>query len=351
MKKNLAVLIREATPESTLFPKLQSMPAEAWASAALLQKSGNVEVSLIPPSKNYRTDLRSRALFQRLVRIPLSPMHLWHLRRVSANFDIFLANSLAWTYQLALAKRFAVLGKNKAAAITYGLASTLAELSDSLRHLHVWLLNGLDTIVVNTEVEKEDLLRLNITNVEYLKFGVDADFWNSDSVHYSTGTYVFSPGNDPKRDWDTLVSGCTSNLVIATSSKDITRKLVPENVSVTSGTYLDMKSYYTGCRCVAVTLPESRRIAGEYTALQSMAMKRPLVLTHTSGTNHDFFIHNETCFLIPPNDPLTCRDALEHVFGGGDQVSRVVARAHELIRTVANSQRYTEELLQLLISL
>ena len=255
---------------------------------------------------------------------------------------------MTWTIQVALASKLGLLGSCRSAAITFGLATHLSQFSGLKRRQWLWMLSGLDQIIVNTPVEADDLLALGLPNVSYLVFGVDPEFWSPAAGEQKPSSYVFSPGNDPLRDWVTLIDACRYPLVVASTSLPVDKNRLPATVTLTSGTLEDMKRLYANCRCAAVTLPESRRIAGEYTALQAMSMGKPVVLTQTFGTNLELFKDDETCFFVPPGDVKTCSEVLERVWQGGPAVEAVVRQARELVLSRCNAQRFARDLAQIL---
>ncbi|HSN73918.1 MAG TPA: glycosyltransferase family 4 protein [Anaerolineae bacterium] len=316
----------------------------------MLREQEGFDVKLEWPVQESLTDLRVKAAGQRFFGLPVAPELLRQLRELSHSQDFLLANTRTWTIQVALASKLGLVGRCRSAAITFGLATDLRQLNGLERRLWLWMLSGLDRIIVNTPVEADDLRALGLRNVSYLVFGVDPEFWSPAAGERNPGGYVFSPGNDPLRDWITLIDACPYPLVVASTSLPVDKSKLPATVTLTSGTLEDMNRLYANCRCVAVTLPESRRIAGEYTALQAMSMGKPVVLTHTSGTNLELFKDGETCFFIPPGDVKACSEALEKVWQGGPTVEAVTRQARDLVLNRCNAQRYAQDLAQILRS-
>ena len=252
----LAVLIRQNPASSAITRNLAALPDESWAAASLLREREGFDVKLEWPVEESHTSLRVKAAGQRFFGLPVAPGLLRQLRQLSRSQDFLLANTMTWTIQVALASKLGLLGSCRSAAITFGLATHLSQFNGLKRRQWLWMLSGLDQIIVNTPVEADDLQALGLPNVSYLVFGVDPEFWSPAAGEQKPSSYVFSPGNDPLRDWVTLIDACRYPLVVASTSLPVDKNRLPATVTLTSGTLEDMKRLYANCRCAAVTLPD-----------------------------------------------------------------------------------------------
>ena len=341
----LTILLRSDPGNTVMTAQMQEAPPGEWFyGAQLLAGEQGFDVQLDWPNALSTLGGKVASVANRTLGFTLSLDMCKRLLRLSSQRDVIMATGPTWYFQLGLLRAMGFLRRVRCVAVTFGLPSRLHAQSTFRRQFLVRLLNHLDVIVVNTEVEAEDLATLDVYNAYRVKYGVDPDFWHPDGHDWTAGEFVFSPGTDPRRDWRTLINACPRPLVLATPNLPLNPASLPPHVTLTAGTVADMRDLYRRCRILAVTLPESRRIAGENTVLQGMAMARPVVVTRTAGTSLDIIRDRETCFTVPPEDVAVVRETLEMVWRGGEEVNRVAQRGRQLVVEECNARRFVDDL-------
>ena len=345
--KQLLILARSNPHASILLQQIEPLPRETLCGMRELIDAGQLAVHLAWPDHPGRLDAAIKAAAYRLLRAPVSAAGMRQLVESNSKYDVILGNSKTWVFNLASARRLSLLQDVRTVAVCFGLAEFLAGLASWQRKLLVWVLQSLDAIVVYSEVEASDLRALGLENVAVVPFGVDDSFWSPTSG--PPGNFIFSPGSDPRRDWETLIRACRHPLVLATQNSSISPDALPSHVTVCSGSLSDMRTLYDHCRCVAVTLPESRRIAGEYTVLQAMAMAKPVIVTRTNGSSAAILRDQENCFMVSPGDVEELRAVLDEVWAGGEHIKQVARRGRATVLEYYNSRRYAADLSAVLL--
>jgi glycosyltransferase involved in cell wall biosynthesis len=196
---------------------------------------------------------------------------------------------------------------------------------------------------------KEKLPR---SGVHYLPFGVDVDFWTGAAAGAS-GDYVLSIGNDPQRDYATLLAAWRPDfpwLKIITSLP--LPGPLPDNVEVIAGdwrqnllTDQDIREYYRGARLVIIPLHDSLQPSGQSAALQAMACGKAVILTRTSGLwDAESMVHGEVCYLVEAGRPQALADAVALLWHNPQETARLGANARRLVLSRFNSENFARRL-------
>ncbi|MCC7250937.1 glycosyltransferase [Hyphomicrobium sp.] len=146
-------------------------------------------------------------------------------------------------------------------------------------------------------------------------FGVDVGFWTPGGTG-AVSEEVLSIGNDPARDFATLVAAWRPEfprLSIITSQSFFTDK---PNVCVERGDWRqaamtdeDVRERFRRARLVITPVIDTIQPSGQSATLQAMACGRPVIMTRNRGLWDPEFMNEGVCRLVPPGDV----DALSHV--------------------------------------
>lgn len=141
---------------------------------------------------------------------------------------------------------------------------------------------------------------------------IDTDFYKP--LHGADDGYAFAVGNDPARDFDTLIAATrlTDIPVIAQT------RLVPENTPVPPTlavnrariSFSDLRDLYGRASFVVVPLAPAVHASGVTSVLEGMAMGKAVIASDSEGIR-DFVSHGETGLLVPPKDPAALARAMD----------------------------------------
>lgn len=176
--------------------------------------------------------------------------------------------------------------------------------------------------------------RMPEANLAYLPFGVDAGFWTHGDA---TGARVLAIGNDPHRDWETLVKAWTPSLP---PLDIVTRRPVPSSASdiaVIAGDWQSrplsdeaIRDLYRQARFVVLPLRQTIQPSGQSACLQAMACGKAVILSAIDGLwDGDVLTDGETCLLVPPGDAAALADAAARLAGDPALARRIGHAARE----------------------
>lgn len=169
-------------------------------------------------------------------------------------------------------------------------------------------------------------------------FGVDAGFWTPGEE--LSEDFVFSVGQDPNRDFDTLVSAEVDVPIRLHTALPVVVPSARTNVIMTRGCYyrgtltdMELRDLYRRSMAVVVPLKDVYQPTGYSVTLQAMACAKPVVLSRIRGLwAPELLSDGENCLLVEPGNP----DAL------GKAITRLAAD-QELCRRLGKAARETVE--------
>ena len=219
----------------------------------------------------------------------------------SADVVITTTNSLGVT--LSFLKAFGVV-KSKIVFICMGLLTNKNNFLKIIIFKYIFKKVKLLTI---SKVEYKFLKSLfHKSDVGYMPFGVDKEFWLPKNKTNNYDPYVLAIGNDLARDWDLLVSSWEEdfpNLKIITSLPINNTK---KNIEVISGNWHSktltdekMRDLYCNSEFIIIPLKETLQPSGQSTCLQAMSCGKAVVLTKVEGIwDKNLMKHKENVFFI-----------------------------------------------------
>jgi glycosyltransferase involved in cell wall biosynthesis len=207
-----------------------------------------------------------------------------------------------------------------------------------------------DAVFVNSVAQVQVLYDWGIrsSRVHFVPFGVDTDFWDPaapaadeplDVLAESRQPVVMSVGNDRHRDHDLLLQAMQevhvkvpdARLELVTSRP----QMVPPEIGCwrKSRTHAQLRDLHRRSTVVAIATRHNIHISGLTATLESMAMGRPVVVTHTPGLE-DYIENGKTGILVPPGDHDAMARALIELIADPDRCRRIGDAARET--TLAN---------------
>lgn len=166
--------------------------------------------------------------------------------------------------------------------------------------------------------EREFLQRLMPGRlVHYIPFGVDADYWRPGGGDGGDGDYVLAIGNDPHRDWATLVRAWSLDLPPLKIVTNLPVPAAPANVEVVCGDWRkrlltdnEVRDLYRRALFMVVPVRDTMQPSGQSACLQAMACGKPVVLSDMAGLwEPDLMRHGENVLLVRPGDAGALSDA------------------------------------------
>jgi glycosyltransferase involved in cell wall biosynthesis len=152
--------------------------------------------------------------------------------------------------------------------------------------------------------------------------------------------FVLSVGDDVGRDFDTFIEaarGTGKEFVIKAKRAfpnipgDATVRSVRELIS-----YRALRDLYAQSSVVVVPTHETLNACGVSTILEASAMEKPLVVSDNTALK-DFCIPDETCLLVPRQDPGAMRAAILRLLNDPQTAARLARNAREFV--VSNFSR------------
>lgn len=251
--------------------------------------------------------------------IGLHPRTLWALycgRRKFAGFATVVATNHSLGLALSLLHRLGLV-VGRPILLTMGLVEPH---TGTLRRAWLrWLLR--DTVLAALSKSEATLLRAAFADgaldIRDFVFGVDLDFWKPDA-DADIGDEILSVGNDPKRDFTTLVAAWRPEfpqLTIVTSLPVASDKA---NIRVERGDWrraeisdAELRARLQRARLVVVPLQDTLQPSGQSATLQAMACARPVVLSANRGLwDRPQIERHKAARLVAPGNPEALGDAV-----------------------------------------
>lgn len=172
----------------------------------------------------------------------------------------------------------------------------------------LWCLSRPQTDAVSRWLDKPNL------PVEFLRFGVDTDFWAQRwaTPKRSCTKLVLCVGRDPDRDWTTAVRAAER---IASVRPDV--RFLIQGTRVASSPSVEffdtvphdqLRDLYAQADLVLVATRQNLHVSGMTVALEAQAMGRPLVMSLTPGLLD--YVTPATCRLVAVSDDIAMGDAV-----------------------------------------
>lgn len=262
-----------------------------------------------------------RRIFRRIVKRALGfdILHLWRNRALLREADI------VWTMQDSewLAVSFAALWHRAARRPLIGntvwLFDRWEQIDPIRRRLYRYLARRPSVLTVHSD-RYLPLMRRVLPDVrcERMYFGTDVSAvlpTSSDGGSHERPIRVFAAGNDPTRDWTTLLAAIGHDpqfqIELLCPWFDLEQKRLYPSVlprAATSDHNRETFNFlYQWADFVVVPMKENR-FSGITVALEAAARGRPLISSRTGGVP-TYFTEDEV-FFVPPGDATALREAL-----------------------------------------
>lgn len=191
----------------------------------------------------------------------------------------------------------------------------------------------------------------NNSKFHYIPFAVDTNFWSSKDVVPKKYDLIFV-GNDLNKNYKFLLQLAKvnkklnflaiSNNRIFEKESLINLKHVKSNLNEISD--IELKNFYSLSRLSILPINETLQPSGQSVALQSMALKLPVLISETSGFwDKDIFKHNENILFLN-NNIDEWSNAINSLLLDKNKINLISNNAYELISEEYNLDKFIEKL-------
>jgi len=192
-------------------------------------------------------------------------------------------------------------------------------------------------------------------------------------IHDQTDTTFFTPlpiapsklrpiiasGGMEKRDYRTLAEA-TQNLAVdvkicafSRNSKAMERtfpKVIPHNLAYRFYDWLELAQLYRDADIVVISLFENNYSAGFTTLLESLACRKPVIITKSEGPIADL-VHSGCVVGVNPGDPDDLRQAIIKLLNHPQEAEAIAQRGYEFVLRYCTIEHYVENLATQLMTL
>jgi glycosyltransferase involved in cell wall biosynthesis len=197
-------------------------------------------------------------------------------------------------------------------------------------------------------------------SIEVIPFGVDTKFWRPDEGSHEKHPYILAVGNDFQRDYALLIeiAKLIDMRIKVITERDVPAD-IPPNVEVIRGSYrntglsdLQLRELYRKALFTVIPLKPSFQPSGQSVALQSMACGTPVIMTKTEGLwEHRYLRDMENIVFIHSNKPEEWAGTIDRIIADQELLKRIGEAALRYVSMHGQSERYTDRLEQLCLTL
>ncbi len=206
-------------------------------------------------------------------------------------------------------------------------------------------------VLAAPQVEALQASGVPASRIAHLPFGVDATFFDTDDSTWSEEELVVSVGNDRHRDWPTLLKSFELLRSVRPSAQMVL--VTRAELSVSDGvtvhrhlTHTQLRALYQRARVVAIATRHNMHVSGMTAALESKAMRRPVVMTRTPGV--DTYVHNGVDgLLVPTREPQAMAESLVDLLSDGLAARRMGQAGRRSVQTALSTEVQARTLAQL----
>ena len=283
----------------------------------------------------------------RITNIGIRPLSVFQFRKIIDASDYVVSLTDGFSLSLGFYYNF-IDRKNK-----IKLVGAFHKLSDYENNLPIFLkkiyfkliykiLKRLDFIIFYGRADRLNSIKnFNIKKEKtfLIKFGVDTLFWEPNKKNNFYSNYIFSIGQDPARDFNTLLKVKTKKKIHIHTSLLTFRN--ENKFKITNGSYhkkknslsdLQVKKLYQDSFAVVVPLKDVFQPSGYSVTLQAMACGKPVILTKTKGLwAPELFENFKNCILVKPGEVEDIENAIKFLENEKDTYKYISEQARKTV--------------------
>lgn len=298
-----------------------------------------------------------------LVSHALMGVHIWAVWQLARpvnrarlnSFAVLVATTNTFGLSLGLLKRLGLIHA-RVVFISMGTADLVAR--PSRRWFCRLILSVVDTVVISKgEMPRlRDLMGAR-ARISYIPFGVDDQFWTEKPTEPDEA-YVLSIGNDPHRDYVTLLASWAAQfpkLKIVTSRK---LPATAANVEVMAGDWRrqilsdeEIRALIRGALFVVLPISDTSQPSGQSVCLQAMACGKAVILSAIEGLwDRDLMVHGNSCLLIPCGSPQALRAEVDGLLANPERAGEIGRAARRIVEEHLNTDTMAAGMIRLIRS-
>ena len=197
----------------------------------------------------------------------------------------------------------------------------------------------------------------NSKKLHFIPFCVDEVFWQSKAEETRDG--ILFVGNDGNREFDKVVKICNhfKNIHFTLITKHINQnQFIHNNVTLLNGSWGNadipdetLRDYYNRTKLVIIPLKNSFQPSGQSVALQSMAMKAPVMISKTDGFWDEKSFENEKNIIFLKNNSYeNWFREIENKYVNNILLSNIANNAADTIQEKYTSETFNRKLEKIL---
>ena len=280
----------------------------------------------------------------------------WNLREVSAPYEVGRTD-IVFTPLAALLPLAARARRLPVVVMNFGLNLIWRRASRARRALLGASLRSAARVICLGESQRSELIALaglDPERVVTMLVPVDTQFFEPRGV--ADGRAVLSVGKDLARDYATLIEAVRPLDVDATlvaHPRNVDQLELPPNAALRGAVpFSELRELYSGAACVVLPQRTDEYAYGSegggLTALlEAMAMGRPVVASDRAIL-HDYVDDGVEALLVPAEDPVALRDAIERVLADPELARSLGAAARARVERSNTSSGFAARLAPLL---
>jgi len=234
---------------------------------------------------------------------------------------------------------------------------TMGLVNKNTNFLKIWIYRLLitDGVTLSALSESEALYvesKLN-KKVEFIPFGVDFEYWHPLKTEKFNSDYVFSMGNDPRRDFSLLIDVWKINypkLLIITSLPIRTSK---KNVEVRAGSWKgqefsddELREIYRAAKLVIVPSIETQQPSGQSVTLQAMSCGKAVIYPNIKGIwDSKIMVDDENIFLYEPEDNESLTKKIDYALSSEKKLNSIGILARSTVEKYYGVKDMAEKIL------
>ena len=222
-------------------------------------------------------------------------------------------------------------------------------------------LNRLDHIAFFGSADREYAIskyKIDKDKTSIILFGVDTNFWKLSKV--SSDEYFFSIGQDPSRDFDTLVN--TKKKYKLKIHTDLRIKCDRDNIVFSKGNFykngltdVELRKLYQKSIAVIIPLKDVYQPSGYSVALQAMSCGKTVIITKNKGFwAPDIFKNYINCIFVRPGNINDLNKAMQYVYDHPEKRKTIGLCARQTVKkyfdTIASKNSLKEIIEKTLIN-